>query len=168
MPNAEEFVRVGRVAPDFSADDQDGNTVTLGDLLAGDRWLVLYFYPRDNTPGCTAEAQEFTVLGDRFAELNARVVGVSPDSVKKHGNFREKYQLTVTLLSDPEKELCKAYGVWQLKKFMGRESMGVVRSTVLIAPDGAIAQAWFQVRAKGHAAAVLEALTDLQASGAET
>ena len=164
MPNAEEFVGVGQAAPEFSAPDQDGSTITLGELLAGDRWLVLYFYPRDNTPGCTTEAQEFTVLGDRFAELNARVVGVSPDSVKKHGNFREKHQLTVTLLSDPEKELCQAYGVWQLKKFMGRESMGVVRSTVAIAPDGKVARAWFNVRVKGHAAAVLEALAEVQAS----
>lgn len=168
MPNSEAFVRVGQTAPDFSAADQDGNPVTLASLLAGDRWLVLYFYPRDNTPGCTAEAQEFTALGDRFAALNARVVGVSPDSVKVHARFRTKHQLAVTLLSDPEKELCKAYGVWQLKKFMGRESMGVVRSTVLIAPTGAIAQAWFQVRAKGHAAGVLEALTNLQAAAAET
>ena len=152
------FVEAGLAAPDVKAADQDGTIVTLGDLLTDHRWLVLYFYPRDNTPGCTTEAQEFTALADRFAELGARVVGVSPDSVKVHARFREKHQLTVTLLSDPDKTICQAYGVWQLKKFMGRESMGVVRSTVLIAADGKIARAWFKVKAKGHAEAVLAAL----------
>ncbi len=162
MSDPSDFVKVGQIAPSFSACDQTGETLTLESLLAAGRWLVLYFYPRDNTPGCTTEAQEFSALTGRFTELGAGVVGVSPDSPKVHARFREKHQLAVKLLSDPDKAICQAYGVWQLKKFMGRESMGVVRSTVLIAADGKIARAWFGVRAKGHAEAVLQALAELQ------
>ena len=145
-------------APDFSAPDQNGKTVALADFA--DRWLVLYFYPRDDTPGCTTEAQEFTALTTEFASLECEIVGVSPDSPQKHCNFIAKYSLAVRLLTDPEHAIMEPYGAWRMKKNYGREYMGVARSTFLIAPDSTVARAWPNVRAKGHAAKVL---TELEA-----
>ena len=124
-------------------------------------WVVLYFYPKDNTPGCTTEALDFTAHLEEFQALGATVLGVSPDSVKKHQNFIAKKELKVTLLSDEEKEVCQAYGVWQLKKNYGREYMGVVRSTFLIDPDGIIRATWEKVRVKGHVEEVLNKLREL-------
>jgi len=151
---------VGQPAPAWTAPDADGNPISLGDF--GDRWLVFYFYPKDNTPGCTTEATDFTRLGDAFAELNAAIVGISPDSCKSHVKFRDKHDLSIILLSDEDHQIAETYGVWQLKKFMGREFMGVVRSTFLIAPDGTIAAVWSPARPKGHAEAVLDALKTKQ------
>merc|ERR1711916_409853 len=102
-----------------------GIEISLRDLKG--KWIVLYFYPRDNTPGCTTEACDFTAALPAFEELDAIILGVSPDSPKKHRNFIEKKELEITLLADEEKKMCEDYGVWQLKKFMGKESMGVVR-----------------------------------------
>jgi peroxiredoxin Q/BCP len=149
-------LEVGDKAPDFAIPNQNGETVNLKNFSG--RWLVVYFYPRDDTPGCTVEAQEFTALGDEFAVLECDIVGVSPDSPQKHCNFIAKYGLDVQLLADPEHTVLAPYGAWRLKKNYGREYMGVARSTFLIAPDGTVSRAWPNVRAKGHAAKVLAEL----------
>ena len=153
------LLQVGQPAPEFTATDRDNNALSLSDFLGN--WLILYFYPKDNTPGCTTEAKEFTARTAEFYSLNARVVGVSPDSVKSHARFQSKHNLSITLLSDPEHQIATAYGVWQLKKFMGKEYMGVVRSTFLINPEGALAYIWSKVKVKGHVAEVLAQLREL-------
>ena len=137
------MLEIGTKAPEFCIPNQDEVEICLRDLLG--KWIVLYFYPRDNTPGCTTQACDFTAQQDTYEDLGAVILGVSPDSPKKHQNFIEKKDLEITLLSDEEKVVCEAYGVWQLKKFMGREFMGVVRSTFIINPDGNIAAAWEKV-----------------------
>ena len=120
--------------------------------------MVLYFYPKDNTPGCPLEAIEFTALKAEFEKNGAVVFGVSADSVSSHKKFCEKHGLQITLLSDPEHKVLETYGVWQLKKRGGREYFGTVRSTYLIDPEGRIAQIWFNVKAQGHAEQVLQTL----------
>jgi thioredoxin-dependent peroxiredoxin len=147
----------GSPAPLFQAIDIDGNIVTNQKYLG--QWLVLYFYPKDNTPGCTTEAIDFTQLLPEFQKLGAQVVGVSPDSTASHCKFIAKQNLAIELLSDPEHQMAEAFGIWQLKKFMGKEYMGIVRSTFAIDPQGKIVQSWPSVKVKGHAAAVLEWLT---------
>ena len=151
-----DIPQVGQDAPDFSAKDQTGTTVSLGDKK--DCWLVLYFYPKDNTPGCTTEAKDFSEYVEQFKELGADIIGVSPDNEKSHCKFIDKHKLSIQLLSDPEHEVIEAYGAWRLKKFMGKEYMGVVRSTFLISPEGKIAQVWDKVRVKAHAEKVLQEL----------
>jgi peroxiredoxin Q/BCP len=151
--------QLGQKAPDFSATDQDGHQLTLGDF-SGD-WVVLYFYPKDDTPGCTTEAKDFTELYQDFSKLGAKILGVSLDSQKSHCKFINKHNLSITLLSDPDHQVAEAYGAWRLKKFMGKEYMGVERSTFLIAPDQTIAHIWAKVQAKGHATAVLSQLREL-------
>jgi len=153
---------VGDTVPDFCLPNQDEEEICLRDLKG--KWIVLYFYPKDNTPGCTTEAQDFTAALKEFEKLNAIVLGVSPDSPKKHRNFIEKKDLKITLLSDEDKELCKTFGCWQLKKFMGKEYMGVVRSTYIIDPDGKIAAKWEKVKVKGHVDEVKKKLEELQKS----
>jgi peroxiredoxin Q/BCP len=145
---------INQPAPPFQLVDRADRTVNLADFRG--QWLVLYFYPKDDTPGCTTEAIDFTALLPEFTELKATVVGISPDSVLSHNKFCAKHQLQVTLLSDPEHQVAETYGVWQLKKFMGKEYLGIVRSTFVIDPQGNIAQTWLKVKVKGHAAAVLE------------
>ncbi len=154
------MVNVGDKAPEFCLPNQDEEEVCLRDVLG--KWIVLYFYPKDNTPGCTTEAKDFSAHIKEFESLNAAVMGVSPDSPERHRKFIEKYDLKITLLSDEEKEVCKMYGVWQLKKFMGKEYMGVVRSTFIIDPDGKIAAKWEKVRVKGHVDEVKKKLEELQ------
>jgi peroxiredoxin Q/BCP len=154
-----ELPQLSQPAPAFQATQTDGSTVSLSDFAG--QWLVLYFYPKDNTPGCTTEAKDFTALVDDFAALHAQIVGVSPDSLKSHDKFMTKHDLKVTLLSDPEHELAETYGVWGLKKFMGKEYMGIIRSTFLINPEGATAAVWSPVKTKGHAEAVLTKLREL-------
>ncbi|KAF3886377.1 MULTISPECIES: thioredoxin-dependent thiol peroxidase [Nostocales] len=156
---ADDIPQAGQKAPDFSAPDQDGHQVSLGDLSG--QWIVLYFYPKDDTPGCTTEAKDFTELSQDFSKLNAKILGVSVDSEKTHCKFINKYNLSITLLSDPEHQVADAYGAWRLKKFMGKEYMGVERSTFLIAPNQTIAYTWPKVKAKGHAVAVLAQLQKL-------
>ncbi|MBD2449201.1 thioredoxin-dependent thiol peroxidase [Nostoc sp. FACHB-152] len=151
--------QVGQPAPNFSNPDQNGNLVTLDDFQG--QWVVLYFYPKDDTPGCTTEAKDFTQLNPEFSKLGAKILGVSPDSGKSHCKFIDKYSLSITLLSDPDHQLAEAYGAWQLKKFMGKEYMGIVRSTFLIAPDRNIVYAWPNVKAKAHAEAVFTKLQEL-------
>ncbi|HHD78246.1 MAG TPA: thioredoxin-dependent thiol peroxidase [Epsilonproteobacteria bacterium] len=154
------MLQVGDAVPDFCLPNQDEEEICLRDIRG--RWIVLYFYPKDNTPGCTTEACDFTVALPDLEGLDAIVLGVSPDSPKKHRNFIEKKDLKITLLADEEKELCNLFGIWQLKKFMGKEYMGVVRSTFLINPEGKVAAIWDKVRVKGHVEAVKEKLQALQ------
>jgi peroxiredoxin Q/BCP len=168
------MLEVGTKAPQFCIPNQDEVEICLRDLAG--KWIVLYFYPRDNTPGCTNEACDFTQRLPQFDELDAIVLGISPDSPAKHRNFIEKKSLELTLLSDEDKSVCEAYKVWQLKKFMGRESMGVVRSTFIIDPQGTIKAAWEKVnvrkkrKIKGetveifHAQEVQDRLKELQAN----
>ena len=137
------MIEVGQVAPEFCAPNQDDIEICSRDLKG--KWIVLYFYPRDLTPGCTNEACDFTAAEAEFDELDAVILGVSPDDSAKHRKFIEKYNLSITLLADTEKKMCEDYGVWQLKKFMGRENMGVVRSTFIIDPEGKIAEKWEKV-----------------------
>jgi thioredoxin-dependent peroxiredoxin len=151
-------ILIGAKAPSCSMTNTAGTPVTIEDYTG--QWLVLYFYPKDNTPGCTTEAIDFTQLLPEFQKLGAKVVGVSPDSVATHCKFIAKQNLQIELLSDPEHQMAEAYGVWQLKKFMGKEYMGIVRSTFAINPQGNLAQIWPKVKVKGHAAAVLEWLAN--------
>ena len=154
------MLNVGDVVPDFCLPNQDEEEICLRDIKG--RWIVLYFYPKDNTPGCTTEACDFTAALPDFEGLNATILGVSPDSPKKHRNFIEKKDLKITLLADEEKEVCQLFGVWQLKKNYGREYMGVVRSTFIIDPEGKVAAKWENVRVKGHVEAVKEKLAELK------
>jgi peroxiredoxin Q/BCP len=153
-------IEVGGPAPRFEVPDQDGASVSLGDLKGS--WVVLYFYPKDDTPGCTTEACEFTEGIEGFRGLNAVVLGCSPDSPDKHRNFIEKHRLEVRLLSDPDHEVMESYGAWGEKNMYGRITVGVIRSTVIIDPEGRVAHHWRKVKAKGHAAKVRERLEDLQ------
>ncbi|WP_142933823.1 thioredoxin-dependent thiol peroxidase [Balnearium lithotrophicum] len=150
----------GKRAPNFCLENDEGKKVCLEDFKG--KWVVLYFYPKDNTPGCTKEAEDFSERTDEFDKLNAVVLGVSPDSVESHRKFKEKRNLKVTLLSDESKEILKTYGVWQKKKMYGREYFGVVRTTYLIDPEGTVRKVWKRVRVKGHADKVLETLRKLQ------
>lgn len=154
------MLTVGDAVPEFCLPNQDEEEICFRDIKG--RWAVIYFYPKDNTPGCTTEACDFTTALPDFTGLHAIVLGVSPDSPKKHRNFIEKKELKITLLCDEEKELCKRFGMWQLKKFMGKEYMGVVRSTFLIAPDGTLAFKWEKVKVKGHVDEVKAKLIELQ------
>ena len=146
--------QAGQPAPDFTSKDQNGNTVSLKDK--SDRWLVLYFYPKDNTPGCTIEAVEFSKHADKFKELGADIIGVSPDSAKSHCKFIDEHDLSIQLLSDEEHKVIEDYGLWKLQQFRGQEFMGVARSTFLISPEGKIAKVWEKVQVKGHVEEVLE------------
>ncbi len=140
------MLKVGTKAPEFCAPNQDDVEICLRDIVG--KWIILYFYPKDNTPGCTTEACDFTASMPQFDECDAVILGVSPDSSEKHRKFIEKYDLSLTLLADEEKQMCNDYGVWQLKKFMGRESMGVVRTTFIINPEGEIAAVWNKVNVR--------------------
>lgn len=146
----------GEEAPDFALHDADGKIVKLSDLKG--HYAVVYFYPKDDTSGCTKEAIDFSELKPEFDKLNAKIFGVSPDSAKAHTKFRDKHALKVTLLADEEKAAIQAYGVWAEKKMYGKTYMGVARSTFLIGPDGKVVKAWRGVKVPGHAAAVLAAL----------
>ncbi len=149
----------GAPAPDFTLMDHDDVAVSLADYRG--RWLVLYFYPKDGTGGCTLEAVEFSRLAGGFQGLNATVAGVSRDSTESHRRFIGKNGLSVRLLSDPGHSVHESYGAWRRKVMYGKESMGAARSTFLIAPDGMIAHSWPNVKAAGHAAQVLARLREL-------
>ena len=152
-------LKLNQEAPEFVLQDTSENKVGLRDFAG--KWVILYFYPRDNTPGCTIEALDFTALRSDFEKLNAVVLGISKDSCASHQKFTEKKALTINLLSDPESEVQKKYGVWRPKKFLGKEFLGTVRSTFLISPKGVIVKIWDSVKAKEHAQEVLETLTAL-------
>ena len=146
----------GDTFPDFTMETPDGGTLTKADL-AGKK-AVIFFYPKDNTPGCTTEAKDFTALKDAFEKAGTRVIGVSKDSAKKHQNFIAKHDLTVELTTDAEEGgLSDELGVWAEKKMYGKTFMGMVRSTFLIDADGTILRVWPKVKVKGHAEEVLEA-----------
>ncbi len=156
------ILHINQPAPAFQLVNQAEEIINLADFQG--QWLILYFYPKDNTPGCTTEALDFMALRSEFTQLGATIVGVSPDSVLSHCKFIAKQNLQIMLLSDPDHQVAEAYEVWQLKKFMGKEYMGIVRSTFVIDPQGNLAQTWLKVKVKGHAAAVLEWLTNHLAS----
>ena len=153
-------LKIGAPAPDFCLPAPGRGEICLLDQRG--KWVILYFYPKDNTSGCTMEALEFTAAEKEFKEKNAVILAASPDSLRSHTNFREKHGLTINLLSDTDKETLNEYGAWQLKKMYGREYMGVVRSTFIIDPDGNIAYIWPKVRVKGHVDAVMVKLEELQ------
>ena len=155
-----QTLEIGNKAPNFNLPNQNGNSVRLDDFAG--RWLVVYFYPRDDTPGCTIEAKEFTDSKKYFEENEATIMGVSPDNEAKHCKFIDKHGLKIDLLADCEKSMLSDYGVWQEKSMYGKTYMGVVRTTYLIDPDGNIAGAWTKVKAKGHADAVLKRLIDIR------
>jgi thioredoxin-dependent peroxiredoxin len=153
-------LQAGRPAPDFTLRADDGSTVSLADLAGGT--VVLYFYPKDDTSGCTTEACEFRDLQADYDAAGARVIGVSPDPVTSHATFRDKHGLPFTLLSDPDHEAAEAYGVWVEKSMYGKRYMGVERSTFVIGADGALLEALYKVKPKGHAASVLELVGPLR------
>jgi len=154
----------GDVAPDVALPDESGTVHHLSDQRG--RWTVLYFYPEDDTPGCTTEACQFRDLTPHYADTGADVWGVSPDNAASHRRFREKFELPFTLLSDVDHAVAEKYGAWQEKQNYGRTYWVIQRSSYLIDPDGKIARAWPKVKADGHAAAVLEALAEARAERA--
>ncbi len=154
------MVELESVAPEFCLPNQDDVEICLRDLKG--KWIVLYFYPKDNTPGCTTEACDFSEAALDFSALNAVILGVSADSTAKHRNFIEKKDLNITLLSDEAKEMLQAYGVWQMKKNYGKEYMGIVRSTLIIDPKGVVKALWKNVKVKDHARIVKDKLEELQ------
>jgi len=154
------MLTVGDNAPDFTLPDQDGAQVKLSDYRG--QWVVLYFYPRDNTSGCTREAIDFTEYLEEYKKLNAKVFGISPDSVQSHQKFIKKHNLKVVLLADPEHGVLEKYGVRQEKSMYGRKYFGVVRLTYLIDPEGKIAKVWQKVKVTGHADDVICEIRDFQ------
>jgi peroxiredoxin Q/BCP len=149
-------VSEGQPAPEFTLEDDTGETVSLSDFRG--KPVVLYFYPKDDTPGCTAQACGIRDAYGEFEQAGAVVLGVSPDKVGKHVKFKEKYDLPFTLLADPEHEVAERYGVWGEKKYMGRSYLGVNRTTFLVAPDGTVAKVMHDVKPDSHADDVLAAL----------
>lgn len=149
-------IEEGALAPNFALVDADGATVELSALRG--HLVVVYFYPKDDTPGCTTEAKDFTCLTGEFARANAVLLGVSPDSPASHRKFREKHGLDVRLLSDEEHRVAEAYGLWVEKSMYGRTYMGVERATFLIDTSGKVARSWLKVKVPGHADEVLEAV----------
>ena len=156
-------IEIGSVAPPFALVDQDSESVGLEDLRG--QWVVFYFYPKDDTPGCTIEACEFTDGIGAFTSLDAVVLGCSPDSPEQHLAFIKKHGLKIRLLSDPDHQVMEAYEAWGEKKLYGKVSIGVKRSTVIIDPEGKVAHRWKRATAKGHAEKVRERLEKLQARG---
>jgi thioredoxin-dependent peroxiredoxin len=150
----------GAKAPDFRLQAADRQEYSLKDYAG--QMVVLYFYPKDSTPGCTQEACDFRDYNGRIEAEGAVILGISPDSLKSHGKFADKHSLPFPLLSDPEHEVCERYGVWQLKKMAGREYMGVVRSTFLIDGEGRIVREWRKVKVNGHVDEVLQAIQELK------
>ena len=156
-----EKIREGQEAPDFCLPDQNGREICMRNMKG--RWTVLYFYPKDNTPGCSSEAVGFSEHKEDFRKRNTEIVGVSRDSLKSHRNFIEKKNLNIELLSDPQAVVHKKYGVWRPKRFMGREFLGTIRSTFLINPEGMIAKVWDDVKVSGHAREVLDTIASSEA-----
>jgi peroxiredoxin Q/BCP len=152
------MVEIGDAAPQFCLPGMDGQEVCLDDFKG--KWLVLYFYPKDNTSGCTREAVDFTLALPTLNSLGAEVLGISRDSPASHKKFAEKHSLEIKLASDADHKVTEAYGAWALKKMYGKESYGTVRSTFLIDPQGKVAHAWKKVSVKGHVEAVAEKLRE--------
>lgn len=144
-----------QLAPDFTAPDQNNKVINLAEFR-NNKNVVLYFYPKDDTPGCTIEARQFTELADQFSELDTVIIGVSKDSCESHQAFIDKYGLDVVLLADTTGELCESYAVWQEKAKNGENKMGIVRSTFIIDKDGVLRDVMYAVNADGHARDILE------------
>ena len=151
MPNL-----IGKKAPNFKLNSTSGKIVELSKLKS--KYIVLYFYPKDDTPGCTLETKDFNTLLSKFKKLDCEIYGISKDSIKSHEKFREKYKIKFDLLSDEDIKVLKKYKVWGKKKFMGREFMGIIRTTYLIDKKGKILKVWNNVKVKDHANEVLETL----------
>jgi thioredoxin-dependent peroxiredoxin len=149
----------GSKAPAFCLENEDKQKTCLKD--SSGKWVVLYFYPKDDTPGCTIEAKDFSKENPGFEELDAVILGVSGDDCGSHKSFINKYKLKISLLADPDKKVLKKYGVWAKKKFMGREYMGIERTTFLIDPKGKIAHVWEKVNPAGHAGEVRKKIREL-------
>ena len=150
-----DHLGIGEPAPDFELPADGGQTVRLSSHRGS--IVVVYFYPKDDPEGCTLEARDFTAMKADFDKVGAVIIGISPDTVRKHDNFKKKHDLDVTLASDVGTDVLQSYGVWAEKSMYGRKYMGVVRSTVLIDRDGKVARTWSNVKVPGHAAEVLEA-----------
>jgi peroxiredoxin Q/BCP len=155
------MLKEGAKAPAFSLESDAGEKVKLSDFSG--RWLILYFYPKDSTPGCTREAQGFSAVAKKIEKMGAAVVGVSKDSVKSHCSFRDKYELTIPLLSDPELKAHEAYGAYGEKTMYGKKVMGTIRSTFVIDPKGKVAKVFPSVKVDGHVEKVIETLKELGA-----
>jgi peroxiredoxin Q/BCP len=155
----EKIINIGEQAPDFCLPDQNEKEICLMDYKGKN--IILYFYPKDNTPGCSLEAMMFTKYREDFEKLNTTIIGISKDSCSSHRKFIENKKLNLTLISDTDKEIHEKYGVWRLKKFMGKEFLGTVRTTFLIDTTGKIKQIWNNVRVKGHVEKVLEEVQKL-------
>ena len=149
-------MEVGSKAPDFTLKNQAGEDIRLSDFLG--KYVVLYFYPKDMTPGCTTQACDLRDHYEAFTDLNTVILGVSPDPIERHQKFIEKYQLPFHLLADEDHEVAELYGVWQKKKMFGREYFGIVRSTFIIDPDGRLHEEFRNVRVKGHVEKALSAI----------
>ena len=154
-----DWVEAGQPAPAFTLPANDGTKLRLSDLKG--QPVVLYFYPRDDTPGCTREACAFRDRQEELTKLGAVVLGVSADSITSHGKFRDKYRLNFPLLADVDHRVAEKYGAWREKNMYGKKSMGIQRSTFLIGPDGKVAKVWKQVKVDGHDEQVLAALREL-------
>ncbi len=154
------MLQTGQKAPDFTSVNQNNQSVSLSDYL-GSKNVILYFYPKDDTPGCTIEANDFTRLADEFSQLDTVVIGVSKDSCDSHMAFIDKYGLKVELLADTSGELCEAYDVWREKEKNGVKKMGIVRSTFVIDKNGVLVVAQYGVDPNGHAEAMLETIKQL-------
>ncbi len=152
-------LEIGDKAPDFNLPADGGTSLKLSDYLGHN--VVLFFYPKDSTPGCTTESRDFSARKEAFEKLNCKIIGMSKDSVKRHDNFIAKQELTVRLASDEDGKVIESYGVWILKKLYGREYMGIERATFLIDDKGIIRQIWHKVKVKTHGEAVFEALKAL-------
>jgi peroxiredoxin Q/BCP len=154
-----DWLEAGDKAPAFTLAADDGSKVKLSDFKGSP--VVLYFYPADDTPGCTREACAFRDRAAELKKLGAQVLGVSPDDVASHVKFRDKFKLNFPLLADPDHVVAEKFGAWREKNMYGKKSMGIVRSTFLIGPDGVIAKAWKSVKVDGHDEAVIAALKEL-------
>jgi len=154
------MLKINTKSPILNLNSTSGNFYSLKDSIG--KYVVLYFYPKDDTPGCTIETNDFNKLLTKFKKLNCDVFGVSKDDLKSHNKFKEKYKIKFDLLADDEIKIVKSYKVWAKKKFMGREFMGVIRSTFLIDPKGKIVKIWSNVKVKDHAKEVLDTLKNNQ------
>ena len=154
------MIKENTKAPNFALPSTNGENQKLKDLLG--KYVVIYFYPKDDTPGCTIETNDFNKLLPKFKKLNCEIFGISKDTIKSHDKFREKFKIKFDLLSDEEIKVLKKYKVWGKKKFMGREFMGIIRSTILIDKKGKVIKVWDNVKVKDHAKEVLETLKSLR------